>query len=217
MTSYVSISTTEAEAPVPAAPAAPAAAAPADSIADPGPLGLAAFATTTFVLSVFNAGLLDSALEPVVFGLALFFGGAVQLLAGMWEFKKANTFGAVAFSAYGAFWLAFWYWADIAAPGVTSADKGKAAGLFLLAFTIFTLYMTVASLRTSGALAATFVVLTITFVLLTAGHFVPGGEGLVTAGGWTGLLTAFLAWYVSFAGVVASTFKRSVLPTFPLG
>jgi uncharacterized protein len=77
-------------------------------IADPGPLGLAAFALTTFVLSMINSGLVDKSAEPVVLGLALAYGGIAQLLAGMWEFSKGNTFGATAFSSYGAFWISFW-------------------------------------------------------------------------------------------------------------
>src|SRR6478752_2910365 len=89
-----------AQRPVPA-PAAPA-------IANPAPLGLAAFALTTFVLSMVNSGLVSDKAEPVVFGLALAYGGIGQLLAGMWEFKAGHTFGATAFSSYGAFWLSFW-------------------------------------------------------------------------------------------------------------
>src|SRR5919199_5489727 len=77
-------------------------------IANPAPLGLAGFALTTFVLSLFNAGVLDEAGEPVVLGLALAYGGGAQLLAGMWEFRTGNTFGATAFTSYGAFWLSFW-------------------------------------------------------------------------------------------------------------
>src|SRR3954453_19316785 len=77
-------------------------------IADPGPLGLAAFALTTFVLSMFNADLVGKGGEPVVFGLAFAYGGLAQVLAGMWEFRTGNTFGAVAFTSYGAFWLSFW-------------------------------------------------------------------------------------------------------------
>jgi len=76
--------------------------------ADPAPLGLAAFALTTFVLSMFNAGLVSKAGEPVVLGLALGYGGLAQVLAGMWEFRTGNTFGAVAFTSFGAFWLSFW-------------------------------------------------------------------------------------------------------------
>lgn len=81
--------------------------APAPTIADPGPLGLVGFAATTFVLSSFNADLIDGSLLPVVLPLALFYGGLVQLLAGMWEFRKGNTFGATAFCSYGAFWLSY--------------------------------------------------------------------------------------------------------------
>src|SRR5256885_1605870 len=93
-------------------------AAPAPGIADPAPLGLAAFALTTFVLSVFNAGLVSSAGEPVVFGLALAYGGLAQLLAGMWEFRNNNAFGATAFTSYGAFWLSFWAYEQFFAESV---------------------------------------------------------------------------------------------------
>jgi succinate-acetate transporter protein len=191
------------------------AAGPADHIADPGPLGLAAFATTTFVLSVFNAGLLPKALEAVVLPLALFYGGTAQLLAGMWEFKKANTFGAVAFTSYGAFWLSFAAYVKFIAPGLPAASAGTATGLFLLAWTIFTAYMTIASLRTTGAVAAVFVVLLVTLILLVFGTL-GGSSGAGEIGGYLGLVTAVLAWYASAAGVVNATWKRSVFPVMPL-
>src|SRR5216110_4108673 len=95
-------------------------------IADPGPLGLAAFALTTFVLSMFNADLVGSGGEPVVLGLALAYGGIAQLLAGMWEFRTGNTFGAVAFSSYGAFWISFWALVTFFAPKIPAADAGHA-------------------------------------------------------------------------------------------
>lgn len=187
---------------------------PGDHIADPAPIGLAAFAMTTFVLSCVNAGLAAKAVEPVVLPLALFYGGLVQLLAGMWEFRKANTFGALAFSSYGAFWLSFAAYVKFVAPGLGPAAAG-ATGLFLLVWTIFTAYMTVAALRTTAAVLAVFVALTITFLLLTIGTFT-GSAGLGVAGGWLGLVTAALAWYASFAGVTNATFKRTVLPVVPL-
>jgi len=199
------------------APPVPAAAehGPA-SIADPGPLGLAAFAMTTFILSVFNANIIkDGALEAVVLPVALFYGGIGQLLAGMWEFKKANTFGALAFTSYGAFWLSFAFLVRYVAPELPPADAYKGVGLFLLAWTIFTAYMMVAALRVSGAVAAVFIVLLLTFLALTIGAL-GQHSGLTHLGGWLGLLTAVLAWYASFAGVTAATFKRSVLPTFPM-
>ena len=117
------------------------------NIADPGPLGLAAFAMTTFVLSVVNAGIVDKSVEPVVLGLALFYGGLAQLIAGMWEFRKGNTFGALAFSWFGAFWLSFFYYVSFIAKGIGD-QVGTATGLYLLAWTIFTAYMTIASIGT---------------------------------------------------------------------
>jgi uncharacterized protein len=187
-------------------------AAPVDMIADPGPLGLAAFAMTTFVLSCFNAGFFGakSPLEAVVLPLALFYGGFAQLLAGMWEFRKANTFGAVAFTSYGAFWLSFAAYVKFVAPGL-GAGAGSATGLYLLGWTIFTAYMTVAALRVSQAVAAVFVALLLTFALLTVGAFT-GAAGISTIGGYLGLVTAVLAWYASFAGVINATWKRTVLP-----
>ena len=184
---------------------------PADHIADPGPLGLAGFAMTTFVLSVFNAGLLPTSLEKVVLPLALFYGGLAQLLAGMWEFRKANTFGALAFSSYGAFWLSFAAYVQFVAPGLPPASAGAATGLYLLAWAIFTAYMTLASLRVSMAVAAVFVALLITYILLTIAEFA-GISALGKAGGVVGIITALIAWYASCAGVVNATWKRTVLP-----
>src|SRR5215468_5234081 len=98
--------------------------------ADPGPLGLAAFALTTFVLSMFNAGLINKAGEPVVLGLALAYGGVAQILAGMWEFRTGNTFGAVAFTSFGAFWISFWAFVTFFESEVPAANVGDAVGLY---------------------------------------------------------------------------------------
>jgi uncharacterized protein len=184
-------------------------------VADPGPLGLAAFALTTFVLSMFNAGLVSDKGEPVVFALALAYGGVAQVLAGMWEFRTGNTFGAVAFTSYGAFWLSFWAFEQFYASDVPSADAGHAVGLYLIAWGIFTGYMFIASLRTTGAIALVFILLTVTFILLGIGE-AAGSTGLAKAGGWFGLATAAAAWYASFAAVTNSTFGRVVMPVKPL-
>lgn len=181
--------------------------------ADPGPLGLAGFAATTFFLSSVNAGLLPKTVEAGVFGLAFFYGGIAQLLAGMWEFVKGNTFGAVAFSSYGAFWLSFWYLVNHL-PKASASDLNKAIGTYLLVWTIFTAYMFIASMRTSGAIMAVFLLLALTFLFLTLGAY-GDSSGMTKLGGWLGLLTAVLAWYASFAGVFNSTAKRAVMPTFP--
>jgi succinate-acetate transporter protein len=196
------------------------AAGPGPAIADPSPLGLAGFAMTTFVLSCINANLLKQGTTSVVISLALFYGGGAQLLAGMWEFRKNNTFGALAFGSFGAFWLsyagiAFWYHPT----GVTATQATHAVGVYLLAWTIFTAYLAVASMRVSGAVFAVLVMLTATFLVLCIGAL---GQASATApssmtkvGGWLGLITAVLAWYTSFAVVTNATWKKTVLPTWP--
>ncbi|MFE9452255.1 acetate uptake transporter [Streptomyces sp. NPDC006739] len=184
-------------------------------VADPGPLGLAAFAATTFVLSVFNANLItDPLLAAVVLPLALFYGGLAQLLAAMWEFRKGNTFGATAFGSYSAFWLSYAAYAKFVAPGLPAATAHQATGLFLLVWAVFTVYMTVAALRTTGALLAVFVTLSATYIVLCVAEFAQS-TGAVRAGGWLGLVTAVCAWYASFAGVTNSAWHRSVVPVFP--
>jgi uncharacterized protein len=198
----------------------PVAPAPVQSIADPGPLGLAGFAMTTFVLSTFNTNVLSSTLEAAVLPLALFYGGLIQLLAGMWEFRKGNTFGATAFASFGAFWLSF-YWLVTydAAHLAPAAEAHKAVALFLLSWAIFTAYMTVAAMRTSGAVLAVFVALTITFILLAIGNYATAAntsKDWIHIGGWFGYITAILAWYASFAGVTNGTWAKTVLPTWPL-
>jgi succinate-acetate transporter protein len=181
--------------------------------ANPAPLGLAAFAMTTFVLSMFNSNLVSSAGEPVVLGLALAYGGIAQLLAGMWEFRTGNTFGALAFSSYGAFWISFWALVVFYAKDITG-NAGHAIGLYLWAWAIFTAYMTIAAVKVSGAVLVVFVLLTVTFIFLAIGA--TGGDASTThIGGYVGLATAVAAWYASFGGVVNSTFGRAVVPLFP--
>ena len=183
--------------------------------ADPGPLGLAGFAMTTFVLSMFNADLVNKAGEPVVLGLALAYGGIAQLLAGMWEFRTGNTFGAVAFSSFGAFWISYWLLVTFGVDAIPAAHLGAALGLYLWAWAIFTTYMFVASLRVSAAVALVFILLAATFILLAIGA--DSGNATTTHwGGYIGLATAAAAWYASFAAVVNSTFGRIIAPVIPL-
>jgi len=179
-------------------------------VADPGALGLGAFALTTFALSLSNAGLVPGA-GAAVLSLALFYGGAAQLIAGVIEFVKGNVFGATAFTSYGAFWMAFW-WLETH-PDIAQAAGPAGLGAFLLGWTIFTLFMTVAALRTNGILIVTFTVLSAAFACLTIGAF--SGSALIHAlGGWLGLVTAFVAWYGSAATVINVTWGRQVLPVW---
>jgi succinate-acetate transporter protein len=194
-------------------PAAPPA-APAMSIADPAPLGLAAFALTTFVLSFFNAGLVNDTGVPVVLGLALAYGGVAQVLAGMWEFRNGNTFGATAFTSYGAFWLSFWAFNQFFAGKVPAGELGDSVGLYLIAWGIFTAYMWIASFRTNAAVNLVLLLLTVTYIVLGIGES-GGHTTVIHVAGWFGIATAIAAWYASFAGVANSTFGRTLMPVHP--
>jgi len=181
--------------------------APQDQlVADPAPLGLAGFALTTFVLSAVNAGLLPKPGEPVVLGLAFAYGGLAQFCAGMWEFKRNNTFGATAFTSYGAFWIAFALLVTFNVANIPSEARPAAVGTFLLAWGIFTAYMTVAATTLSRPVLVVFILLTITFLVLAIGAF-SSQAGLTVLGGYLGLLTSFAAWYASAITVIASTRK----------
>jgi succinate-acetate transporter protein len=175
---------------------------------------LAAFAMTTFALSLSNADIWGAAAAPAL-ALALVYGGGVQLVAGIWEFTRKNTFGALAFSSFGAFWISYYVFVKFVAGGLRPADASVAVGVFLLGWAIFTFYMILPSLRVSGAVAAVFVLLTATFVLLTIGAF-QNQQTVTKWGGYIGLATAAAAWYASFAGVVNETFKKVIIPVLPL-
>ena len=181
--------------------------------ADPGPLGLAAFAGTTFVLSLMNSNLVSIRGIGSVLALALAYGGLAQLLAGLWEFRTGNTFGAVAFCSFGAFWISYFVLIRLI-PAAAITPHGVSAYLWMWA--IFTIYMFVASLRTTGAVALVFFLLAITFVLLAWGDMGSGHTSIHKAGGWFGLATAIAAWYASFAAVMNATWGRVLLPVYPL-
>ncbi len=192
--------------------------------ADPGPLGLAGFATTTFILSMINANLVGGGVATasgVVIGMALAYGGIAQFAAGLWEFRTGNTFGATAFCSFGAFWISFYVLLHIGASAIPKTELFSAVGLYLWAWGIFTAYMFVASLRTTGAVALVFLLLAITFIVLGIGNSALAGthsltNGTVKLGGWLGIATAVVAWYASLAGVTNATWGRTVFPVFPL-
>lgn len=185
--------------------------------ADPAPLGLSAFALTTFVLSMMNANFVNfNKGLPVVLGLTLAYGGIAQFMAGMWEFRRENTFGAVAFSSYGAFWISFFFLIQFNLASIAPDEVNSALGLYLWAWGIFTAWMFVASLRTTGAVACTVLLLAVTFIVLGIGN-AGGNQSIIHIGGYVGLVTAVVAWYTAMAAVVNSTWGRDVMPVFPLG
>lgn len=186
------------------------------TIANPGPLGLSGFALTTFFLSLVNAGILTGKGDIfIVVGLAVFYGGIAQLLAGMWEFRVGNTFGATAFTSYGAFWLSF---AALLLPGFGAAigvASATAVGYYLLGWTIFTGIMMLGTFRLNAGLAILFVLLFITFLLLTIGAL-SGQANITKIGGYLGILTAIVAWYNALAGVLVFVSKgKWSLPIVP--
>ena len=170
-------------------------------IADPAPLGLAAFALTTFLLSAANAKWMNSATGDAWLGYAFAYGGLGQLLAGMWEFRNRNVFGATAFSTYGGFWIGLGLWALLVAPHAASASAaGHDIGWILLAFAIFNSYMLIWSTQINVAVFTVFLTLELTEIILFIGNL-GGNANVVKIGGYIGIITALAAWYASAAGV----------------
>ncbi len=187
------------------------------TIADPAPLGLAGFGITTLMLSCINSGWIGgTAAAHAVLALAIPFGGGAQLLAGMWAFRRGNTFAATAFSSYGAFWISYYLLVNFFAGDVAKADgAGSAAalvGLYLFCWGVFTTYMFVASLGSARAVQSVFILLAITFFLLATGEWAESTTWH-HIGGYVGIATALAALYTSFADVTNANLKRTILPT----
>jgi len=191
-------------------------------VANPGPLGLSAFALTTFVLSVVNANWFAGGVAGIVVALALAYGGLAQLLAGMWEFKAGNTFGATAFTSYGAFWLSY---VAILIPGTgvvaglaASGQVHQALGIYLIAWGIFTTIMFLGTLRTNMGLIVLFALLALTFYALGLNELTAAGDANGTfklIGGYLGIITAIVAWYNALAGLLNSGRSAFTLPLGP--
>lgn len=182
-------------------------------VADPAPLGLAAFAFTTFLLSFMNAGFLPSSTAQVVVPLAVFYGGLGQLLAGVFEMRKGNTFGFTAFSSYGAFWLFYALLVLLKSMNIINPPPA-AIGVALILWGFFTLYMWIPAMFASLSLNLTFLFLWLTFFVLGTGDLT-GNSLLTTIGGYLGFATAFFAAYTSFAIVTNSVVGPRTLPLGP--
>ncbi|KAI0259292.1 GPR1/FUN34/yaaH family-domain-containing protein [Gloeopeniophorella convolvens] len=188
---------------------APMTSAPRRSrLGNPGPLGLFSFASTTLILSLFNVHARHITVPNVVVGMALFCGGLAQFLAGMWEFATGNTFGATAFTSYGAFWLSF---ATILIPNsgigaAYAADPGMeddAIGIFLISWMIITFLFFLGALRKSVGLTALFFFLTLTFMLLAIGNMMKKTD-ILKGGGYLGIITAFIAYYCGLSEMLTN-------------
>ena len=184
----------------------------AAGIADPAPLGLAAFALTTFLLSATNANWTGAATGNAWLGYAIAYGGLCQLLAGMWEFRNRNVFGATAFSTYGGFWIGLGLWALLVAPHAAGNQGAHDIGWILLAFAIFNTYMLLLSTQVNMAVFGVFLTLEITEIVLFIGNFAVNTT-IIHIGGYIGIITALVAWYTSAAGVANGVGGRVKLPT----
>ncbi len=191
--------------------------------ADPAPLGLAAFALTTFLLSAANANWMTKATGEAWLGFAFAYGGLAQFVAGMWEFRNRNVFGATAFGTYGGFWIGIGLWALLVAPppagagpvavAAHAAAAQKDLGWILLAFAIFNTYMLLWSTQVNMAVFGVFLTLEATEIILFIGNFA-ANSNIVKIGGYVGVLTALVAWYTSAAGVINGLKGK---PVFPVG
>ncbi|MCQ8892092.1 MAG: acetate uptake transporter [Candidatus Methanosuratincola sp.] len=177
---------------------------------NPAPLGLAAFAMTTTVLCLFTVGAIPSSWVSIVIPLAIAYGGLMQVIVGLWEAKMGNTFGFVAFSSYGAFWIYYALVAILSSVGMITVSP-TAAGVVLIMWGFLTLYLWIASLKAPKVTCMVFLFLTLTFFVLGIGDIT--GIGMVSkAGGALGLITAALAWYNSLAIVINDMHGRTAAP-----
>jgi succinate-acetate transporter protein len=206
----LSVSEDQTVQPSPASPAA------VSGIADPAPLGLAAFALTTFLLSAKNANWMTHSSGLTFLGYAFAYGGLCQLLAGMWEFRNRNVFGATAFSSYGGFWIGIFLFVRYVAPGDKPAQFNHDLGWILLVFAIFNTYMLILSTQVNLAVFTVFLTLELTEIIGAIGNFGAGSSttntGVVVLSGYVGMITALAAWYASAAGIANGMGGRILLP-----
>jgi len=187
-------------------------------IANPAPAGIFSFAATTFILSMFNVNTRGIHTPNVVVGMAIFTGGLLQFIAGMWEFPRGNVFGATAFSSYGTFWMSY---ATIFIPssGVLAAytdptELGNAVGIYLITWMMLTIVFIIVSIRKSNAFVVLFTVLALAFGLLAGGSFT-GMAKLTKAGGVVGIITAMVAYYIGISELLAA--EARPVAKLPLG
>ena len=181
--------------------------------ANPAPLGLSGFGLTTLVLSFVNANIVGGGpgTFPNVLGMAIAYGGVAQLFAGMWEFRTGNTFGAVAFSSYGAFWISFFFLVSFNVAQLPKTEIDAALGLYLWMWGIFTGMLFLCTFASPRAISLLFLLLTITYILLGIGNS-GASSGMVHAGGYVGIATGAVALYIACADIMQAVYKRSVLP-----
>ncbi|MGM3174465.1 acetate uptake transporter [Dickeya lacustris] len=181
----------------------------AKTLANPGPLGLMGFGMTTILLNLHNAGFFP--LSSVILSMGIFYGGIAQVLAGLLEYKKGNTFGVTAFTSYGMFWLVLVAIIMLPKMGLAEAADGQFLGVFLALWGIFTLFMFFGTLAANRALQFVFASLTVLFALLAIGN-ITGNHALLTFAGYEGIVCGASAIYLAMAEVINEQYGRTVLP-----
>ena len=184
----------------------------ADKTANPAPLGLMGFGLTTMLLNLHNAGFFP--LDSSIMAMGIFYGGLAQVIVGIMEWKKNNTFGTTAFTSYGFFWIslvAIWIMPKL---GLAAAPTEVAMGSFLAVWGLFSFGLFVATFKATKALSVTFGLLVILFALLTLKDFT-GNPAIGIAAGWSGIFCALAAMYTAIAQVINEMWGRVVMPIGP--
>lgn len=188
------------------------------SPANPAPLGLAAFGVTTLFLSIQNANLISANDLGTISAVALAYGGIAQFFAGMWEFRAGNTFGAVAFTSFGAFWISFYVIVNQQVPAILKLPAASigptvnsALGAYLWVWGAITFGLLICTFASARALTLLFLLLFITFILLAVGNS-GGTSGTIHAGGYVGIATAVVALYIAVAEIMKAVYGKWVLP-----
>ena len=197
-------STQDRQAPAPAA----------GGMANPAPWAVTAFATTSFMLGMYQTHLLNNAGIAIVLPAAFFFGGLVQIIVAILEFSRGNLFAGAVFGTYGPFWVIVGAFDTIYAASVPTVQANDANSLFLAVFAVVSFYLAIASLRTDLVLTVIIWLIFVGLVVLSVGAGANKVD-ITKAGGWIVLLFAVLAWYHAAGDIIESTFGRKVLPFGP--
>ncbi|MFA4860187.1 acetate uptake transporter [Methanoregula sp.] len=180
-----------------------------DITANPAPLGLIAFGMTTVLLNLHNAGFF--ALGSMILAMGIFYGGLAQIIAGIEEWKKNNTFGATAFTSYGLFWLTLVAILMLPKLGLADATDKTAMAAYLFMWGLFTAVMFIGTLKANRALQFVFATLAILFFLLALGD-ITGNATITVIAGYEGIICGFSAIYAGLAQVLNEMYKRTVAP-----
>ena len=184
-----------------------------DTTANPAPLGLLGFGLTTVLLNIHNAGYYE--LNSMILAMGIFYGGLAQIIAGIMEWKKNNTFGTTAFTSYGLFWLTLVGLLFLPKLGLADATSKPAFAAYFFMWGLFTFVMFLGTLRINRALQFVFLSLTILFFLLAARDYL-GSAAIGTLAGYEGIICGLSAVYAALAQVLNEVYKKVVAPLGPM-